>query len=388
MEVSCRESRGFDVGRTRHVLVIDDDELLCALVRTTFEFEDYSVDAAHDVIEAEQFLVGRRPDGIVLDIGLPGIDGLFYLERLRKAASTRSIPVVAVSGSQVAGEGARAAGAAAFLQKPFNPLELLMLVARLTDGRGFGMLEPRRQTVDAGDLHRLIEIGRRQHELLSGAYAQTVATLASALESRDFGTSEHSRRVTTLAARLTLEVAPSLLDDPSLEWGFLLHDVGKIGIPDRILLKPGPLTDAERRQMQQHPLLGEQLLAGVPLLHEQGIQVIRSHHERWDGAGYPDGLSEHAIPLAARIFALVDALDAMTDLRPYRAPLGWDAAVDEIRRSRGSHFDPYLVDGFEACEADLYELHNQGSPHHRSELPERPPPRSATSFPRLSPSSG
>jgi ribonuclease P protein subunit RPR2 len=181
--------------------------------------------------------------------------------------------------------------------------------------------------------------------------------LASALESRDFGTSMHSRRVTSYATRLTLEVSPSLLDDPSLEWGFLLHDVGKIGIPDGILLKPGRLTGTERRKMQEHAELGDRLLAHVPLLNQEGARVIRSHHERWDGNGYPDRLSEESIPLGARIFAVVDSLDAMTDERPYRAPVSWEAAAEEIRRCRGSHFDPDVVDGFEACEPDLYRLH-------------------------------
>jgi ribonuclease P protein subunit RPR2 len=181
--------------------------------------------------------------------------------------------------------------------------------------------------------------------------------LASALESRDFGTSQHSRRVTSYATRLTLEVAPGLLDDPSLEWGFMLHDVGKIGIPDGILLKPGRLTGPERRKMQEHAELGDRLLAHVPLLNQEGARVIRSHHERWDGNGYPDRLSEESIPLAARIFAVVDSLDAMTDKRPYRAPVSWDAAAVEVRRCRGSHFDPDVVDGFEACEPDLYRLH-------------------------------
>jgi ribonuclease P protein subunit RPR2 len=212
--------------------------------------------------------------------------------------------------------------------------------------------------VDAANLNRLIEIGRRQHQLLNEAYAQTVAVLASALESRDFGTSRHSRRVTAYATRLALEVAPRLLDDPSLEWGFLLHDVGKIAIPDRILLKPGWLTADERRRMQEHAELGERLLAHVPLLNQEGARVIRSHHERWDGNGYPDRLSEESIPLGARIFAVVDSLDAMTDTRPYREPIGWEAAVEEILRCRGDQFDPDVVDGFEACEPDLYRLHD------------------------------
>ena len=343
--------------RTRRVLVIDDDRLLCELVRTTFELEGYDVETAYDVIEAERVLAGSRPDAILLDIGLPGIDGIFYLERLRETPATKRIPIVAISGSDEAGRASRSAGANAFLRKPFSPLELLALVTPLMPQGSVGEEDAGPAVVDATDLNRLIEIGRRQHQLLNEAYAQTVAVLASALESRDFGTSRHSRRVTSYATRLTLEVSPSLLDDPSLEWGFLLHDVGKIGIPDGILLKPGRLTSSERRRMESHAELGERLLAHVPLLNQEGGRVIRSHHERWDGTGYPDHLSEGSIPLGARIFAVVDSLDAMTDTRPYRTPVSWDAAAEEIRRCRGTHFDPDVVDGFEACEADLYRLH-------------------------------
>jgi response regulator RpfG family c-di-GMP phosphodiesterase len=347
------------MSRARRVLVIDDDRLLCELVRTTFELEGFEVDSAFDVIEAERVLTTARPDAILLDIGLPGIDGIFYLERLRETPQTSRIPIVAISGSEEAGRAARAVGAQAFMRKPFSPLELLALVTPLMRPVAVGELDTTNELVDVADLNRLIEIGRRQHQLLNEAYAQTVAVLASALESRDFGTSRHSRRVTSYATRLTLEVAPRLLDDPSLEWGFLLHDVGKIGIPDGILLKPGRLTATERRRMQEHAELGERLLAHVPLLNQEGARVIRSHHERWDGNGYPDRLSEEGIPLGARIFAVVDSLDAMTDKRPYRLPVSWEAAVEEIRRCRGSHFDPDVVDGFEACEADLHRLYSE-----------------------------
>ncbi|HKC19112.1 MAG TPA: HD domain-containing phosphohydrolase [Candidatus Dormibacteraeota bacterium] len=347
-----------DTNRKRRVLVIDDDELLCELIRTTFELEGFEVATARDVIEAERALAKSRPDAILLDIGLPGIDGVFYLERLRETPHTSRIPIVAISGSEEAGRAASAAGAEAFLRKPFSPLELLGLVAPLVK-QAVPDADEGSGTVDIADLNRLIEIGRRQHELLTEAYAQTVAVLASALESRDFGTSRHSRRVTSYATRLTLEVAPSLLDDPSLEWGFMLHDVGKIGVPDEILLKPGALTARERRRMEKHAVIGEQLLSHIPLLNQEGARVIRSHHERWDGNGYPDRLSGESIPLGARIFAVVDALDAMTDTRPYRQPVGWDEAVEEIRRCSGGQFDPDLIYGFEACEPDLHRLHTE-----------------------------
>ncbi|MDX6485565.1 MAG: hypothetical protein QOF43_718, partial [Gaiellaceae bacterium] len=141
-------------------------------------------------------------------------------------------------------------------------------------------------------------------------------------------------------------VEPELADDPAMEYGFLLHDVGKIGIPDKILQKPGPLTRGERRRMQAHTVLGEQMLGGVAILDGEGLRVVRSHHERWDGRGYPDGLDGDDVPLGARVFAVADALDAMTSDRPYRKALRWKSACEEILAQSGKQFDPEVVAAF------------------------------------------
>ena len=152
---------------------------------------------------------------------------------------------------------------------------------------------------------------------------------------------------------LAWKVEPRLVEEPSVEYGFLLHDVGKIGIPDRLLSKPGPLTEAERRVLETHVILGEQMLSGVALLHGGGLEVVRHHHERWDGAGYPDGLSGYDIPLPARIFSVADALDAMTSDRPYRPALLWDEAVVELLVESGKQFDPHVVDALLEREPSL-----------------------------------
>jgi ribonuclease P protein subunit RPR2 len=144
-----------------------------------------------------------------------------------------------------------------------------------------------------------------------------------------------------------------LAGDPSAEYGFLLHDVGKIGIPDRVLQKPGPLDESERALMQTHTLLGEQVLGVVAFLQGEGVRVVRSHHERWDGEGYPDGLVGDEIPLGARIFAVADTLDAITSDRPYRAAGPWSDAHEEIVRQSGKQFDPGVVDAFRDCEPAL-----------------------------------
>jgi ribonuclease P protein subunit RPR2 len=156
-------------------------------------------------------------------------------------------------------------------------------------------------------------------------------------------------------------VEPRLLDDASLEYGFLLHDVGKIGIGDQILNKPGPLSDAERGLIELHPMIGAEILAGVALLEGEGLGVVRSHHERWDGGGYPAGLVGDRIPLGARIFALADALDAMTSDRPYRAALTWEKATDEILSHDGSQFDPKVVRAFCTRERQLHRIYEEFS---------------------------
>jgi HD-GYP domain-containing protein (c-di-GMP phosphodiesterase class II) len=167
----------------------------------------------------------------------------------------------------------------------------------------------------------------------------------------------HSRRAQRYAVELACAIDPDLLDDPSLAYGFILHDVGKIGIPDRILLKPARLTAAERAQMQTHTVLGEQMLDKFEFLHGEGLRVVRSHHERWDGSGYPDGLAGDEVPLGVRIFAVADALDAMTSHRPYRPPRLWSAAVREIERGAGSQFDPDIVLALTEIERPLRRIH-------------------------------
>jgi ribonuclease P protein subunit RPR2 len=149
-------------------------------------------------------------------------------------------------------------------------------------------------------------------------------------------------------------VHPGTLEhDPGMQYGFLLHDIGKMAIPDRILQKPGPLTRSEWKRMQTHTVVGEQMLAGVAVLHGGGLQVVRSHHERWDGRGYPDGLGGAEVPLGARVFAVADALDAMTSDRPYRRAQRWSAAHDEILAQAGKQFDPDVVEAFREREPQL-----------------------------------
>lgn len=181
---------------------------------------------------------------------------------------------------------------------------------------------------------------------LHASYRLTVRTLAGALELRDDQTGDHAERVTQTGLRLARVVAPELAADPQLEYGFLLHDLGKIGVPDQVLLKPGPLTPTEMAQMTEHPVLGARLLERLPYLGGIAREIVLHHHERWSGTGYPSGLRGEQIPLAARIFALADSFDAMTNDRPYRSALPLECALEEIDRGAGAQFDPELACAF------------------------------------------
>jgi cyclic di-GMP phosphodiesterase len=350
--------------RPLRILLVDDDPGLLVLLRTTFEIIDIDVEEARSVEEAQRHISSNRPDVVVLDVAMPIVDGLFFCRALKSDPKTSEIPVVVLSGSGSNEDEAMRAGAEAFLQKPFSPLDLLALVEQLAGGLFEGPFtlmadeRPEEQILlYARDLRRLLELERGQRHLLKKAYEETIGAFAGALEAKDFGTGAHSKRVVRYATDLTRELEPGLLEDPSLQYGFLLHDVGKIGIPDSILQKPGSLTKEERRQMRTHTTVGAQLLGDVPLLEGEGLDVIRSHHERWDGSGYPDMRGHDEIPLGGRIFAVADALDAMTSDRPYRAARPWNAAAREVVEQSGRQFDPHVVEAFRSAEPKLRRIH-------------------------------
>jgi HD-GYP domain-containing protein (c-di-GMP phosphodiesterase class II) len=191
------------------------------------------------------------------------------------------------------------------------------------------------------------------------AYRQTLWALGSALESRDVETNAHSIRVMKYARALAESMGISGQPLQDIEYGVFLHDIGKIGVPDAILLKPDKLTDEEWVTMREHPVCGRYLLAGIKFL-EGGINIVYCHHERWDGAGYPRKLRGEEIPRGARIFAVADTLDAMTSDRPYRKALSYETARAEIRVHCGSQFDPSVVDAFlEFSDTDWKRLREE-----------------------------
>jgi ribonuclease P protein subunit RPR2 len=198
----------------------------------------------------------------------------------------------------------------------------------------------------AADLRETFKQERARREELRQSYMATVRALSNAVEARDAYTSKHAERVTAYALEIASALGTSLSDAEEIEFGFLLHDVGKVAIPDAILYKPGPLTDKERALMEQHPLIGAEIVHEIEFLGP-AAEVVRSHHEHWDGSGYPDGLAGEQIPLAARVFAVADVFDALSTERPYRPASPLRVARAMIVEQSGRHFDPQVIEAFQ-----------------------------------------
>ncbi len=228
--------------------------------------------------------------------------------------------------------------------------EIVELRARLADQERATHDKERQLERYAADLRETYKLERAHAVELRGSYMATVRALSNAVEARDAYTGKHAERVAAYGLELARATGSSLAVDPQIEFGFLLHDIGKVAVPDAILFKPHPLSPQERDLMERHPLIGWEILRGIEFLGVAKL-VVRSHHERWDGSGYPDQLTGDDIPHAARVFAVADTLDALTTTRPYREALPFDRAREIIREGAGTQFDPSVVDAFNEISA-------------------------------------
>jgi ribonuclease P protein subunit RPR2 len=206
----------------------------------------------------------------------------------------------------------------------------------------------------AADLRDTFKEERARSQELHSSYMATVQALSNAVEARDAYTGKHAERVTAYGMAICRQIGLEPTDGPALEFGFLLHDIGKVAIPDAILYKPGKLTEKERALMAQHPVIGAEIVRGIDFLVD-ATKVVRYHHERWDGSGYPDGLVAEQIPLTARVFAVADVLDALTSDRPYRPASALTVARRMIVQGSGSQFDPHVVSEFTEIPDDAFE---------------------------------
>ena len=324
--------------QTPQILIVDDDAQVRDVLHQIFLSADYGCLLATNGLEGLEVFRASRPPLTVTDLKMPVMDGIALLDEIRREDADAAVIVLTGAPDVKTAIDSLKLGAYDFIMKPVNVDELLFAAERA--------LERRQLLIERREYHELLE--RRVEEAtreLQDAYRATLEALGSALDSRDVGTEAHSRRVHGYALATARAYGVPEADIPDLERGVLLHDIGKIGIPDAILLKPGKLTPEEWQTMRRHPEIGKRLIEGVPFLRG-AIPIVFCHHEKWDGSGYPRGLRDEEIPLGARIFAVVDAFDAITFDRPYSKAVTFDTAFAEIKRSTGTHFDPTVAKAF------------------------------------------
>jgi putative two-component system response regulator len=317
------------------VLIVDDEYIGRETLQSVLEGEGYELEMAENGLQAIEKAKKLLPDVILLDVMMPGMTGFEVCQRIRSDPQIAEIPIIILTAldDRESLLNALKAGADDFISKPFDRYELrarLMGITRLN--RYQKLIQERAKLRDANT------------QLLS-AYEATIEGWSHALDLRDRETEGHSRRVTQLT--VSLAQALDISDDEimHIRRGALLHDMGKIGIPDSILHKPDKLTDEEWTIMRKHPQLAYDMLYPIEYLRP-ALEIPLTHHEKWDGTGYPRGLKGEEIPIVARLFAVVDVWDALTSDRPYRPAWSQAEALTYIREQSGKHFDPRVVDLF------------------------------------------
>jgi PAS domain S-box-containing protein len=257
------------------------------------------------------------------------------LARLREAATGASLPEHSTVWCRDDGEPLEVAVSLAHLGANGHGPSVALIARDISERR----LEQAQLEAYAKDVRESFGRELRRARELERSYFHTVRALAAAVEAKDGYTGAHIQRVHAIGLLLARQVAPEEAANPQLAYGFLLHDIGKLSVPDAVLKKPGPLTDTEWTLMRRHPEAGARILNAIPFL-DRAVDVVMHHHERWDGRGYPAGLEEEGIPLWARIFSVADTVDAITSNRPYRRGRPLDQAIEEIVSRAGSQFDP------------------------------------------------
>ena len=303
------------------IMIVDDSRDVADALAALLRLSGHTVELFDDGARALAAIAQRPPELVILDVQMPNLDGYAVCAELKRAPATWGIPVimVTVEGEREARLQGIAVGADDYLSKPVDARELELRVSALLRNK-------------------------RRQDGLEPAEA-VIFALARTVEAKDAYTEGHLRRLERYAEAIGRQLR--LGDEAliALRYGALLHDVGKVGVDEMIIRKGGPLTPAEYHLMQQHSLIGERIVQPLRLAAAVG-PIVRHHHERWDGRGYPDGLAGDSIPLGARIVAVADAFDAMTTQRPYNRAMSFDEALDRLREGAGSYWDPRVVGVF------------------------------------------
>ena len=317
------------------VLIVDDEYAGRETLQSVLEGEGYQLEMAENGLQAIEKAKELSPDVILLDVMMPGMTGFEVCQRIRSDPEIAEIPIIVLTAldDRESLLTALKAGADDFISKPFDRYELRARLLGITRLNRYQKLIQERTKLQEANAQLL------------AAYEATIEGWSHALDLRDRETEGHSRRVTELTVKLAQALDMSADEIMNLRRGALLHDMGKIGIPDSILHKPAALTEEEWAVMRKHPQFVYDMLYSVEYLRP-ALDIPYCHHEKWDGTGYPRGLKGEAIPLVARLFTIVDVWDALTSDRPYRPAWSQEEALTYIREQSGKHFDPQVVDLF------------------------------------------
>jgi len=339
----------------RKILIVDDEEPVREVICEGLTSAGYDCSTASNYTEALDALRGGDFKLVLSDINMPGESGIQLLRAIKEYNDDLEvIMVTGVIDIDIAIHAMRL-GASDYIAKPFNFEEMKIIIEKALEKRRLILenreyqlnLERKVQERTAEIVARKKEIERLYGELsiafhqISETYNETLESLIVALDARDSETRGHSKRVVEYTSLIAERMGIASGTIVNMRRGALLHDIGKIGIPDAILLKPGKLSDEEWVIMKKHPEIGYRMLSGIKFL-EESMSIVLHHHERWDGSGYPSQLRGEAIPIGARIFAVVDTFDAMTSSRPYRKALTYEDVCGEVEKYQGIQFDPSI----------------------------------------------
>ena len=335
------------------ILIVDDEREITEILADLLS-EDYECLKAGSAEDALTSLQENEFQLVISDITMPGMSGLDMIPHVKQLSP--DTVVVMISGMQTVESaiGALRLGAFDYLMKPFDLRQVEAVVKRALEHHEL-VVAKRRYENHLEELveQRTVELDKALNSL-EGAYRSTLKALTAALETRDSETHGHSERVVSYSLRLGREYGLSSEEMKALEFGSLLHDIGKIGVPDSILRKPAKLTEEEWVRMREHPVHGQQILRGIEFL-QGAARVVAQHHEQWDGSGYPLGVHGEDIDVCARIFAVADAFDAITSDRVYRRGKSYEAAAQELDDWAGRQFDPKVVEAFHRVPKEEWE---------------------------------
>ncbi len=338
----------------RHILIVDDEEMIRDLLTSALSQEDYICHQAANVDDAFAILGNQTVDLVISDIMMPGRSGVELLRDIKKVDPDIAVLMITGLSDMNTAMDCIHLGADDYITKPFGINRVILTVKNLIERRNLAIEKKHYQVSLEFKVMEQTERIRRTMNDLAHAYDDTLTALVKALDAREKEVGSHSERVmsyTTFVGK-KLGIAGKELEE--LAKGALLHDIGKIGISDNILLKPGQLDDNEWIEMRKHPQVGYAILSEIAFLRAPA-EIILSHHERYDGTGYPKQLKGDQIPIGSRIFTLVDTLDAMTSDRPYRRALPLDAVTAEVIKHRGTQFDPAIADLFLSISRKQWE---------------------------------